>query len=212
MREIRVTVSAALATPFWIILSATPPSVTVATTAIRGAFAQVSTTEQRDAGDDQAGAIEAPIVERRVFYAKDDEFEHPISIPDAALPVLLGDAAFQQLSTSKDLSARDFRDKWLLATEISVADGGERSVLIKGKADLLPNPAAVFWILHPNGDSYEMVLHNVAADELELLETRTAGYRDLEIRALSPPDGVFEERFSFDGRTYTSGGTTFTRR
>ncbi len=92
--------------------------------------------------------------------------------------------------------------KWLLVSQLHLTDAPGDDYLAIGRGPLGGASVATFWIFHPRGKTYDIIL-NVVAHDLILRTTTTHGLRDLEAVSIAPGNVTLAD-FTFDGTRYQS--------
>src|SRR5262245_29033087 len=90
---------------------------------------------------------------------------------------------------------------WLMASEVHLAGPDEKDIVVVAAGHLIGANATTFWILRPTDHSFAVLLAAPAHD-LFIKDTRSNGYKDLEIAAATAVR-VSTLTFRFDGNRYT---------
>jgi hypothetical protein len=132
------------------------------------------------------------------FSAKDPTVAHPATLPDSAMQQLLKDETVRHaLPKSKPIPA-----KWLLVSQLHLADTPEEDYLAIGRGPLGGANVATFWIFRQHGKSFDLVL-TVSAHDLMLRPSTSHGLRDLEAVTITSGNVTLAD-YSFDGIRYQS--------
>ncbi len=130
------------------------------------------------------------------FRAEDTTVPHPATLPDAALQILLKDAAVHHtLGKSTHINP-----KWLLVSQLHLSDSTEENYIAIGRGPLAVGNAASFWIFHQRGKSFDLIL-DLSAHDLILRTTTTRSLRDLEAVSIAA-NSVTITDYAFDGTRY----------
>jgi hypothetical protein len=137
----------------------------------------------------------------------------PIPIPQGVLPVMRKDQVVVRCLKSKDSNPSQPPTQWFVAATIHLHDPDENDLLIMprmlaGGQDLDKSVSGCwdgmknspFWILRRVGRGYAVALSE-SADGLEILSTRSRGFRDIGLAWLSQ-DALGTEIMKFDGKRY----------
>ena len=122
--------------------------------------------------------------------------KEPVEIPVSALQVLrdtLSQGTIECIKNLEGLTPEQVQASWFVASKIHL-DGPSETDLIVEPADMRESPspnrclfgahAVPFWILRNTGGKYELLLETYA-DCLTVLDSRTNGYRDIQVLSLT---------------------------
>ncbi len=130
------------------------------------------------------------------FRAEDSTVPHPATLPDAALQLLLKDAAVHHALGK----ATRINPKWLLVSQLHLSDATEEDYIAIGRGPLAVANAASFWIFHQHGKSFDLIL-DISAHDLILRTTTTRGLRDLEAVNIAANTVTITD-YAFDAARY----------
>lgn len=112
-------------------------------------------------------------------------FEHPTPLPADVLQRLRADERNRQSfeTCANRGKLKEIPAKWFVASEVSLKDDEPSGLVVKAEnACLWGANIGPFWVFRRATEGYELVL-NESALGLELLSTRTNGYRDIRLLA-----------------------------
>jgi hypothetical protein len=102
----------------------------------------------------------------------------------------------------------------LFVSPVRLNDKKEMHFIVIGRKGLsgVGKDSVVFWIMRQKKGGFE-VLNNFGGQELEIKDTQTNGYRDLELRSTSSGIGRFITSLKYDAltQTYKASGASMER-
>jgi hypothetical protein len=143
-----------------------------------------------------------------------DPVQRPIQLPERALRILSKDDRVASCLEYNELKPEDLRADWFVASEIHLDGPNERDVIVLA-GDRLPDTppgepsqnaclmganTAQFWVLRETASGFVLVLSEPAHD-LEVLRTRTKGFRDVRLSAATARSMTILT-YRFNGRSY----------
>ena len=133
-------------------------------------------------------------------FGAEEEIVHPIPIPKDVLQVLRSNERNQRL-LAKGQTPDEIPASWFVASEINLKDDNMSDLIVMAAAPRLLGANIVpFWIFRGTTQGHELVL-TVSALSLEVLDTKTNGYRDIRTGAATAKSG-YRIIFRFDGKVY----------
>jgi len=133
-------------------------------------------------------------------FSAEEEIKVPVNVPADVLRLLRRDER-NQTCLKESESANDIQASWFTASEISLNDNDPTDLIVKpNNPCLLGANIDPFWIFRNTPQGYEQVL-NVSTLGLEVLDTKTKGYRDIRIMAATANE-VLITIYNFNGREY----------
>jgi hypothetical protein len=149
------------------------------------------------------GQIPSEKVKPQTLFQLGAKFRHPSPLPVSVLETLRADASNQQLFESCPTrgSRHAIPSSWFVAAEVELKHGESSDLVVRAEngcfwgANIGP-----FWVFRYTNIGYELVL-NASALGLELLDTRTNGYRDIRLSSASGGN-VRSTVFKFTGGKY----------
>lgn len=136
--------------------------------------------------------------QRSTIYELQKPFPHPVALPGHVLALLRANAeilaSFNSCPSHKSLA--DIPPEWFQATEVKLADTELPGLVVKAVNKCLWEKESSmelvrFWVFRQSQTGYQLVLAE-KTQALQILGTRTAGYRDL-CTISSPVVGHFTE-------------------
>jgi len=128
-------------------------------------------------------------------FGLEEPVEHPVPLPQAVLEKLRAETRDRICPNSK--AAKDSDDSWFAASEVTLRRGELPALVVKAEnACLRGANIGPFWVFRRSKTGYEIVLSESALG-LEVLNTRTNGYRDIRLSAATARDvliGVYRFR------------------
>jgi hypothetical protein len=171
----------------------------------------------RGAAQSQTGAAaKGQEPEQTVFGAEalpgEALVKKPVEIPNGVLQILRDNLYRGTINCIKNVNGLEPQQvpaSWFMASEIHLDGAGEIDLIVR-PGDLMQSPspnrwlfgahAVPFWIVGNTGGKYELLL-NTVADGLRVLDSRTNGYRDIEIGSLTAVS-LTTLTLKFDGHHY----------
>lgn len=138
--------------------------------------------------------------EQHHFSAEKEGVQRPVSIPQSVLDILVKDDGVREVMENKDLPRKTAPESWFSASEIHLAGPNEKDLIVVGEGSLRGANVVTFWVFRPAADGYDLVLTGPAHD-LEVLNTRWQGFREIELSAESAVE-FFSATFRWDGHRY----------
>lgn len=129
-----------------------------------------------------------------------EEMQQPVSIPGDVLEILKRDERNQRALGAGE-SESNISASWFVASEINLNDDGLPDLIVQSAnprlfgANLVP-----FWVFRKTFKGNELILR-VDALNLELLKTKSKGYRDIRTRKATANE-VITSYYEFDGTKY----------
>lgn len=134
---------------------------------------------------DPAWCQSAHALEQTSFQLE-EPVKHPAPLPRAVLEKLRAETRDTTCPNSK--AATDFDDSWFGASEVTLRRGELPALVVKAEnACLWGANIGPFWVFRHSKTGYEIVLSESALG-LEVLNTRTNGYRDIQLSAATARD------------------------
>ena len=133
-------------------------------------------------------------------FGLEEPVEHPVPLPQAVLEKLRAETRDTTCPNSK--AATNIDDSWFTASEVTLRRGELPALVVKAEtACLWGANIGPFWVFRHSKTGYEIVLSENALG-LEVLNTRTNGYRDIQLSAATARD-VLTGVYKFKNGKYT---------
>jgi hypothetical protein len=129
-------------------------------------------------------------------FSVESDFEHPVPLDEAAKETLANSPSLAEDLKRKHLTPKDLPGRQFTASRIHLGDGIIGLVVMGPPANNAP-----FWVLRRTGAGYRLVLDTIAAG-LDILNTKTNGFRDIEAGSSTSVGSWASYGFQFDGRYY----------
>jgi hypothetical protein len=139
----------------------------------------------------------------QTLFQLEEKFAHPAPLPASVLETLQTDTSNQQLFESCPTrgSQHAIPSSWFVAAEVDLKHGESRGLVVRAENGCLWGAnIGPFWVFRHTDLGYEVVL-DASALGLELLDTRTNGFRDLRLSSASGGE-VHSTVFKFSGGKY----------
>jgi len=144
-------------------------------------------------------AQEKANLEQTVFGGE-EPLKHAVSLSPAVLKVLLNTQAGRVgLQSAKD-SERRHPERLFQAAEVHLGGPEETDLVVVGQAPMSGADNTWFWVVRPAHTRAQVVLF-AGCNGIELMDSRTNGYRDIRGGWASPQE-VVEIVYHFDGKKY----------
>lgn len=145
-----------------------------------------------------------------VFTESDERFQHSSRVSDEVVELLLMTrAAKGALEYANRTGHKDVRHLFR-GVEVHLGDDLHPDLLVLGIPPMRGADNAWFWLVRSPQEHPELVLF-AGGDSLELLSSRTNGYRDIRSRWSSAAGDTRVSIFKFDGKTYKLRTKTWAR-
>ncbi len=150
-------------------------------------------------------------IREQTDFGAEDTFERPVPLPPAALQAIRdakgADTLLEMCAESEGIRVAEIPATWFAGSEIRLSRVPGSGLVVRGENTCLSGAHIVqFWILAKSAATYKVVFAG-RADALEVLPTRSNGYRDLQLVFITQA-GVYVDyvnlRYS-DGAYHKSG-------
>ncbi len=139
--------------------------------------------------------------EQRVFGAEDESFKRPFALPEVILNILSKDPEIPDTFGENDTPRpKQVPNSWFFASIVHLAGPDEQDVVVMGRCPVCGANVAPFWVFRPTRDGYEQLMFGGGL-ALELMKSRTNGFRDLETSYVSTQK-LWTDVWRFDGQKY----------
>ena len=133
-------------------------------------------------------------------FGAEEEIVHPVPTPKDVLQILRSNVRNQRL-LAKEQKPDEMPASWFVTSEINLKDDSMSDLIVMAaEPRLLGANIVPFWIFRNTLQGHELVL-TVSALSLEVLDTKTNGYRDIRTGAATAKSG-YTIIFKFDGKEY----------
>ena len=140
--------------------------------------------------------------------------EGPVELSAAALRTLAGDQVVLRCLKHRERTQDQLPAKWFVASEIHLAGPNEIDLIVLPRlapSDKPPSEESEnaclfganinpFWVLRETPSGFDLILSKSAHD-LDVLNTRSNGYRDIRLYSLTAISVTISD-FRFDGNRY----------
>jgi hypothetical protein len=140
---------------------------------------------------------------QQTLFQLEEKFTHPSPLPVSVLETLQTDASNQRLFESCPTrgSQHAIPSNWFIAAEVDLKHSESSGLVVRAENGCLCGAnTGPFWVFRHANLGYELVL-DASALGLELLDTRTNGYRDIRLSNASG-GSVHSKVLKFDGGNY----------
>ena len=144
-------------------------------------------------------------------FGVEEAFQRPVSLPAGALQSLragkASDDILQDCAQKEGIQVRDIPASWFVASEIELHRGLSSGLVVRGEHGcLLGAHITQFWVLANSGAEYRVVFSG-RADGLDVLPTRTNGFRDLQlVFVMDHGASIQYVKFRYSASTYQVSG------
>ena len=139
--------------------------------------------------------------EQREFSAMSENVKRPVTLPPSVVTILKGDRNVMHLMESLGLPSDQLPLSWFLASEVHLNGRNEKDLVVVGTGAILGANITSFWVFRPEHGGFELLLDSAPALQLNIKNTRSQGYRDVELLAATAVS-VSTVVCKFDGRIY----------
>ena len=126
--------------------------------------------------------------------------EHSAPLSEVAKKALASDRAVADVMRDERISIDTIPKDWFRASVVHLGPRTQSDLVVMGLGISLGPYSARFWVLRQTLQGYDLVLA-IDTHDLELLQTRTNGLRDIET-GLTTLSGRFTDIYRFDGQRY----------
>ncbi len=134
----------------------------------------------------------------------EDKIEHPVAIPADVLDALRADKLPKERCLSQVGSGDRIPASWFTASEIHLHDAALADLIVQpSEADPCMGGAdnTSYWVFRKRPEGHQLVLTGRSFG-LNIMKTRTNGYRDVRMMVFSPRLGEVGTIFKFNGKKY----------
>lgn len=136
----------------------------------------------------------------KIIIPKTDPFEHEVPLPPDVLKALLDDDGIKSMQRHMTDYQRSHPDKLFGASEVRLGPPDEVDFIVFGMPPLCGVSFDWYWVVRPTLEKPEVVFF-ATGKAIELLQSRTHGYRD--IRTIGGTGWILDEEiYHFDGKEY----------
>jgi hypothetical protein len=136
--------------------------------------------------------------EQSSFNAEEVRVKRPVRVPASVIRIVSQDPAVQELL--KDEPGHELPQAWLSASEVHLGGSREKDLVVMGTGMLRGANVTPYWVFGPVEGGFRLLLATGGHD-LKIKNTRSRGYRDLNVLAATAVD--FSEVFyQYDGAAY----------
>ncbi len=136
-------------------------------------------------------------------YAQDDAGEPGLALPDAIARGLGTDELVLSCPAGTRGGVSQFAPDWVGVRRLDLNDDGRPDWIVNGRHACLEQPDATYWWLYADGtDGPRVVLRAEPAATLEILPTRTRGFRDLRVHRVSGRGAKLVADSRYDDQAY----------
>jgi hypothetical protein len=139
-------------------------------------------------------------VEQTHFSAEDESVSKPTVLPPAVKQMLAADRDVSNELKHNGLQVTELPDSWFSTCVVHLNGSSEMDLLVEGESLLRGANVNSFWIFRPTSTGFAQIL-NAPAHDLFIKHSRTRGYRNVEIMALTATR-VMTVEYRFDGNQY----------
>jgi hypothetical protein len=122
--------------------------------------------------------------EQLVFSAEDSSVKKPVAIPNGVLAMLRRDETVRSVLENENLPPESLPSTWFAGSLLHLADKSNNDLIVVAGPPVSGGNVALFWVFRSVGHEYQLVL-SAPAHSLRVLNTRSKGYRDIELVSLS---------------------------
>lgn len=139
--------------------------------------------------------------EQSRFSAVDENVKRPVDLPPGVVAILAKNAGVKDVIESLGLPPERLPLSWFLASEIHLSGRNEKDLVVVGTGAIMGANVTTFWIFRPRHGGFELLLDAAPALELVIKDSRSHGYRDVELSAATAVTAS-TVLLKFDGRGY----------
>jgi hypothetical protein len=127
--------------------------------------------------------------EQLVFRAEDKVVERPVPIPRDVFDILVSAGVVpSQFDNGYAVTPENLPQSWFSASIVHLAGRFEKDLIVTGGGAMGEGNVKSFWIFRSRYKTFELLLAGVPALRLEIKDTRSHGYRDIDITSPAAVD------------------------
>ena len=127
--------------------------------------------------------------EQLVFRAEDKAVDHPVPLPRDVFDILVRAGVVPpHFEDGRAVTPENVPPSWFSASIVHLAGRKEKDLLVMGIGGIREGNVTSFWIFRPEAKTFQLLLAGSVALRLEIKETRSHGYRDIDITSLGAVD------------------------
>ncbi len=138
--------------------------------------------------------------EQTHFSAEDEDVNHPVAIPAEVLAILARDKQVQNVLDDQKIAPANLPSSWFSAAQVQLGSKGEQDLIVGSKGPIMGANISPFWVFIHDSHGCKLAL-SVSVHDLFVKRTRSHGYRDLELDAMTA-SRITTANFRFDGNEY----------
>ena len=139
-------------------------------------------------------------IHEKIIIPKVDPFEHKVTLPPDVLKALLNDDGIKSMRRYTTDYQRSHPDILFGASEARLGRPDEVDFIVFGMPPLCGVSFDWYWVVRPTPKKPKVIL-SASGNVIELMDTRTNGYRDLRTVGGTHWE-IHEEVYHFDGNKY----------
>ncbi|HKF20966.1 MAG TPA: hypothetical protein VKE93_05325 [Candidatus Angelobacter sp.] len=139
--------------------------------------------------------------EQTHFSAEVEGVDKPVTLPQDVVAILGKDEMVRNALENENVPAEKMPLSWFSASAIHLSNSGKVDLVVAGNPPLAGANVTTFWVFRATPHGYELVL-NAPAHDLAVMNTRSRGYRDIELISMTAVQ-MSSVLCRFDGARYT---------
>jgi hypothetical protein len=140
--------------------------------------------------------------EQRHFSAEEARVKNPAAIPEDVLAILEEDEGVRDVLEHENAPAEKAPLSWFSASAVHLNGSPRVDLVVMAIGPLRGANVTTFWVFRATPHGYELVM-TAPAHDLGVMNTRSKGYRDIELTSLTAVQ-VSSVLCRFDGKRYAA--------
>jgi hypothetical protein len=139
--------------------------------------------------------------EQTSFSAEDEHVEHSCPIPSDAMSILRKDEFVKTVLANDPDALKESPQNLFEASTVHLHSATENDLVVIAEGPLVGGNVTTFWVFQQAPTGMKLVVGNAHTHDLEILRTRTLGYRDIKLTGATAVEYT-ETILHFDGTRY----------
>jgi hypothetical protein len=137
----------------------------------------------------------------QTFFTESEGFDRAVSLPPKVLQALLRQKEIKDALVDADKEQRDNPSKLFEAATVHLRAPDEVDFIVRGNQPASGGDNAWFWVVILAAGESPRVVRWCTASSLEVIDTRTNGYKNISCEWSSPSENIHWE-YHFNGQKY----------
>jgi hypothetical protein len=139
--------------------------------------------------------------EQNHFSAEDEGVQKPVPLPEDVLAILRKDDTVKGALEDSNLPPDRLPQSWFSASSIHLSSPDQADLIVMGQPPVTGANVTTFWVFRATPHGYLVVMAAAPAHDLIVTNTRSNGYRNIELWSLTAVK-LSTVACRFDGEKY----------